>query len=143
MNAPRKRKVIDAHLHLYDHHANRHEFLETPDPIFVALVGDYSTLPRRYLLDDYLRDEPAIDVEAIIWHEFLSRDSLREVQWAQQLANHSKVPVAIVGLADFLAHDLQARLEAYAQCPNVVCVRQHLGWDETNPLNGAVAVEPG
>jgi hypothetical protein len=44
------------------------------------------------------------------------------------------VPTAIVGLADFLAPNLEATLAAYAQCANVTSVREHLGWDATNPL---------
>jgi predicted TIM-barrel fold metal-dependent hydrolase len=52
MNASTKRKIIDTHLHLYDHRQNRHDFLERVDPIFQALVEDYSALPRRYLLEN-------------------------------------------------------------------------------------------
>jgi predicted TIM-barrel fold metal-dependent hydrolase len=34
MNARKKRKIIDAHVHLYDHGQNRHEFLETQYEVF-------------------------------------------------------------------------------------------------------------
>ena len=37
--------------------------------------------------------------------------------------------MAIVGLVDFLAPDLEKRLEEYARNPNVSAVREHLGWD--------------
>jgi predicted TIM-barrel fold metal-dependent hydrolase len=50
-----RRAIIDAHVHLVDHSANCHEFLERRDETYEALVGDYSALPRIYLLDDYLR----------------------------------------------------------------------------------------
>ena len=43
------RRVIDAHMHLYDNQENRYEHMEHPDATFEALVGDYSTLPKRYL----------------------------------------------------------------------------------------------
>jgi predicted TIM-barrel fold metal-dependent hydrolase len=42
--------------------------------------------------------------------------------------------MAIVGLVDFLAPDLEERLDAYAECANVAAVREHLGWDRENPL---------
>jgi predicted TIM-barrel fold metal-dependent hydrolase len=42
--------------------------------------------------------------------------------------------MAIVSLVDFLAADLEERLDAYAQCANVTAVREHLGWDPENPL---------
>ncbi len=47
------RRVVDAHMHLYDCRENRYEHLERADAMFEALIGDYSTLPRRYLFEDY------------------------------------------------------------------------------------------
>ena len=134
MNASAKRKIIDAHVHLYDHKQNRHEFLEHVDPMFQALVGDYSALPRRYLLDNYLADEPDLEIAGLVWNEFLSSDPLREVLWAQRMADGLQIPMAIVGLVDFLSPNLEEQLDAYAQCANVTAVREHLGWDRENPL---------
>jgi predicted TIM-barrel fold metal-dependent hydrolase len=134
MNASKKRRIIDAHVHLYDHTQNRHDFLERVDPMFLALVGDYSALPRRYLLENYLADEPDLEIAGLIWNEFLSSEPLREVLWAQHMAQDLQVPMAIVGLVDFLAPDLEERLDAYAQCANVTAVREHLGWDPDSPL---------
>jgi len=134
MPASQKRRIIDAHLHLYDHEANRHDFLETADQTFLTLVGDYSTLPRKYLFDDYLADAPTLQIDGIVWNEFLSSDPLREVQWAQAMAARLPVPMSIVGMVDFLNPDLEAQLQAYSKCPNVTAVREHLGWDNDNPL---------
>jgi predicted TIM-barrel fold metal-dependent hydrolase len=134
MDSLKRLKVVDAHAHLYDHAENRYEFLERVDPMFEALIGDYAVLPRRYLLEDYMADEPDVAVDGLIWHEFLSDDPVREVRWAQRMVEQVSVPMAIVGLVDFLAPDLEERLEAYTQCPNVAGVREHLGWDESNPM---------
>ncbi len=134
MPASQKRRIIDAHLHLYDHEANRHDFLETVDQTFVALVGEYSTLPRKYLFDDYLAEAATLQIDGIVWNEFLSSDPLCEVQWAQAMAARLPVPMSIVALVDFLNSDLEGRLEAYAKCPNVTAVREHLGWDDDYPL---------
>jgi predicted TIM-barrel fold metal-dependent hydrolase len=134
MNSSQPRKIIDAHCHLYDHRQNRYEFLENVDAIFEALIGDYSTLPRRHLLDQYLMDQTGLQVVGFVWHEFLSSDPVREIRWAQQLAENSPVPMSIVGLVDFLAPDLEKRLDTYALCRNVAAVREHLGWDNENPL---------
>jgi predicted TIM-barrel fold metal-dependent hydrolase len=73
-----RRAIVDAHVHLFDHTANRHRFLERRDEMFEALVGDYSALPRTYLLDDHLRDSGPRRVDGIVWHEFLSEDPVRE-----------------------------------------------------------------
>ncbi len=134
MPPSQKRRIVDAHVHLYDHQANRHDFLETVDQTFLALVGDYSTLPRKHLFDDYLAEAGTLQIDGIVWNEFLSSDPLREVQWAQAMSARLPVPMSIVGLVDLLNPDLEATLEAYVQCPNVTVVREHLGWDNDHPL---------
>lgn len=134
MNAPGRRHVVDAHMHLYDDRENRYAHLERVDAMFEALIGDYSALPRRYLLDDYLADETGVEIDGIVWHEFMSADPVREVEWAQRLAERAPIPMAIVGLVDFLAPDLEARLEAYTQYTHVAGVREHLGWDSNDPM---------
>jgi predicted TIM-barrel fold metal-dependent hydrolase len=129
-----KLRIVDAHMHLYDHEQNRYEHLEHIDPTFQALIGEYSALPRRYLLDDYLKEAAPMEVTGIIWHEFISNDAVREVQWAQTMTGTWRIPMSIVGLVDFLSPDLEERLEAYAKCRNVTAVREHLGWDDDNLL---------
>ena len=64
----------------------------------------------------------------------MSSDPVREVRWAQRMAETTRFSISIVGLVDFLASDLEERLDAYAQCRNVAGVREHLGWDDENPL---------
>jgi predicted TIM-barrel fold metal-dependent hydrolase len=129
-----KRKIVDVHLHLYDHQANRHEFLESEDKMFRALVGDYSSLPRTYRLEEYQADAADVEIEGLVWNEFLSTDPVKEVRWAQRLAETVPLPIALVGLVDLLAPDLEDTLGVYSQCSHLVGVRQHLGWDEQNPL---------
>jgi predicted TIM-barrel fold metal-dependent hydrolase len=134
MTSAIKRKIVDVHLHLYDHTQNRHEFLVSEDKMFRTLVGDYSDLPRTYLLNDYMADAAEVEVEGLVWNEFLSTDPVKEVHWAQSLAESSPVAMALVGLVDLVAPDLEKTLDIYAQCSHLVAVRQHLGWDEQNPL---------
>lgn len=129
-----RRAIVDAHVHLFDHTANRHEFLERRDETFEALVGDYSALPRTYLLGDYLRDSGSRRVEGIVWHEFLSEDPVREARWGQALADSSPVPQAMVALVEFRDPALEERLDAYRALANVTAVREHLGWDPGDPL---------
>jgi predicted TIM-barrel fold metal-dependent hydrolase len=119
---------------LFDCGVNSHAFLEREDLGFRATVGDYSALPRRYLLDDYLKASASCRVEGIVWHEFLSADAIGEARWGQQLADASPLPQPMVVLVDFLDPALAQRLEAYAALPDVVAIRQHLGWDAGNAL---------
>jgi len=127
-------RIVDSHLHFYDHRRNRHTFLDAVDPGYEAFVGNYDALPRRYLLEDYLADSSGHDVEAVVWHEFLSSDPLKEASWARQAATRSGMRHALVALVDFLDPDLESRLEQYSALPNLTSVREHLVWDDDNHL---------
>lgn len=127
-------RIVDAHVHFYDSDVNRHSFLVEKDDVYEALVGDYSSLPKTYLLESYLKDSKSCHVDGIIWHEYLSDDAVQETRWAQRLAESSAVPLALVALVDFLDPRLEQRLEVYRSLPNVTAVREHLGWDAANPL---------
>lgn len=127
-------RVVDSHLHFYDQKRNRHTFLDKVDPNYEAFVGNYGALPRRYLLDDYLADSVGYNVEAVVWHEFLSSDPFQEAAWAQQAATGSEMRHALVALVDFLDPDLESKLEQYSALPNLTPVREHLVWDDEKPL---------
>jgi predicted TIM-barrel fold metal-dependent hydrolase len=127
-------RIVDAHIHFYDHQKNCHTFLERTDPGYEAFVGNYDKLPRRYGLQDYLADTSGYCVEAVVWHEFLSEDPWREAAWAQKLADARGLRHALVARVDFLAPDLDATLERYAELPNVTAIREHMVWDDNNPL---------
>ena len=86
MHALAKRRVVDAHMHLYDGAENRYEHLEHVDAMFEALIGEYSSLPRPYLFDDYAATMNGLEIDGMVWHEFMSADAVREVEWAERLA---------------------------------------------------------
>jgi predicted TIM-barrel fold metal-dependent hydrolase len=130
----RAARIVDSHLHFYDHKQNRHTFLDEVDPNYEAFVGNYDALPRRYLLDDYLADSNGYNVEAVVWHEFLSADPYKEVAWAQQTASAAGMRHALVALVDFLDPDLERKLDEYSTLPKLTSVREHLVWDDRNPL---------
>ncbi|HEY3596090.1 MAG TPA: amidohydrolase family protein [Paraburkholderia sp.] len=131
MTAPTR--IVDAHLHFYDHQQNRHSFLDQVDPNYEAFVGNYDALPRRYLLDDYLADAHGYRVEAVVWHEFLSADAFQEAAWAERSAGGRQVRHALVAPVDFLDPELERKLEQYRALPHVTSVRQHMVWDPLNP----------
>ena len=134
LHSPSRAAFVDAHVHLYDSRVIRYGVFERTDPIFEALVGNYSALPRSYLVDEYLRATRSRKAEGIVWHEFISEDALKEMAWAEKLAAASDVPMALVGLVDFADPGLPHRLDVYQAIPNLTAIRQHLGWDGHNPL---------
>ena len=127
-------RIFDAHVHLFDCEANTYAFLDHEDRSFKIIAGDYSALPRRYLADDDQSHSAWCQMEGMVWYEFLSDDPVREAQWAQHLGDGSRPRQSMVVLVDFLDPALDERLEAYAALPNVVAVREHLGWDPGNAL---------
>ena len=131
---PNKLAFVDAHAHLYDSRVVPYGIFSRRDGVFEALVGDYAELPRTFLLDDYLRATSSRQVEGLVWHEFISDDTLKEMAWAERLAVASDVPMALVGLVDFADPDLPRRLDVYRAAPNLTAVRQHLAWNERDPL---------
>lgn len=131
--------MIDAHVHLYDSTSVGYGIFERRDPTFEALVGDYAALPPRYTVDDYRRATAARPAAGIVWHEFIANDPVAEIRWAQRLAETSDLPMALVGIADFADPQLQPRLELLDSLPNVTAVRQHLGWNPTDPLRRMAA----
>jgi predicted TIM-barrel fold metal-dependent hydrolase len=136
---PAGRRIVDAHMHLYDSRAVRYGVFEHRDPSFEALVGDYGELPRTYRLEDYLQATRSRDVAGLVWHEFIAEDTLGEIAWAQQLAASAPLPMALVGLVDFADPGLPGRLEDYRNVRGLSAVRQHLGWDEQAPLRRMAA----
>ena len=131
--------MIDAHVHLYDNATVPYGIFAHRDPTFETLVGDYSALPTTYTLADYRRTTATRPVDGIVWHEFIADDHQREIRWAQQLAYDSDLPMALVGLADFADPQLDQRLELLDSLPNVTAVRQHLAWDQADPLRRMAA----
>lgn len=127
-------KIIDAHLHFYDTESNTHSFLNQPDPGFAEFVGNYESLPKKYYLHDYLKEINHYQLEGLVWHEFLSADPIKEVQWASKLLKECPVKYALVALIDLLDPRLDETLEIYKNIPHLNGVRQHLVYDELNPL---------
>lgn len=125
--------ILDCHQHFFDARRFRYPVFETRSAGFEALVGDYSTLPRVYLPEDYARDTEGLNVVQTVWAEFMSEDPGGEVRWANELAEANGRPNGMIASVDFLDPELDRVLEEYGALGHVRCVRQHLGWHPTNP----------
>lgn len=84
--------ILDCHQHFFEARRFRYPVFEMRSGAFEALVGDYSTLPRLYLPDDYARDTEGLNVVQTMWAEFISDDPGGEVQWANELADATGRP---------------------------------------------------
>ena len=59
--------ILDCHQHFFDATRFRYPVFETRSAGFEALVGDYSSLPRVYLPEDYARDTEGLNVVETVW----------------------------------------------------------------------------
>ncbi|MFC7397560.1 amidohydrolase family protein [Chelatococcus sp. GCM10030263] len=129
-----KLPIIDCHQHFFDARRLNYPVFAQRSEGFEVLVGDYSTLPRVYLPEDYARDTAGFNVVKTVWAEFMSDDPVGEMRWAGALAQATGRPNGMIGLVDFASPDLERRLEDYRSAGPLRCVRQHLAWHPTNPL---------
>ncbi len=108
------RSVVDAHHHLWDTTRNYHPWLRDEPPIAFR-YGDYRTLRRPYLLDDYRRDADPWHVEASVYveTEWDPRDPIGEIDYVAEIrtAGLPSVAVAQIWLD---APDCHTVLESHA-----------------------------
>jgi predicted TIM-barrel fold metal-dependent hydrolase len=76
--------IVDCHAHFLDVQLHTYPIFQQRSPGFEALVGDYSSLPRRYLPEHYLKDANDFNVIKAIWAEFMSADPIRAKETRQE-----------------------------------------------------------
>lgn len=128
-------EIVDCHFHFYDRKINNHPALEKFEPALARLWGDAynGKLPEAYLPQDYVEDMKGFNVTNLVMAEFVSSDPLKEIRFAQDLANQHPIISSAIACIDILDKNLPAVLAGYAKIPIVHTVRDHLLWDPTNP----------
>jgi predicted TIM-barrel fold metal-dependent hydrolase len=127
-------KLIDAHIHLYDNNVIPHDHLNKKNPVFEELLGDYSSLPKKFLWDDYLKQIDDYEVKGLVWHEFVSDLPRDETIWAQSYLSTLDIEFAMVCAIDFSNEQCRELLDFYQQFSHVSSVRQHMVYHPTNPM---------
>ena len=116
-------RIADAHFHLWDAQAHRYPWLN--DQPIAFRYGDYRALPRRYLLDDYRRDNSGWNVVrgVHIEAEWDPSDPTGEMDFIAELRRSHGFPTVAVAQAWLDRDDCAAVLEAQAAHPFVRGVR--------------------
>jgi predicted TIM-barrel fold metal-dependent hydrolase len=106
--------IADAHLHLWDAQAHRYPWLN--DQPIAFRYGDYSALPRRYLLDGYRRDAGRWNVArgVHIEAEWDPHDPVGEMDFIAELRRRHSFPTVAIAQAWLDRDDCAAVLEAQA-----------------------------
>jgi predicted TIM-barrel fold metal-dependent hydrolase len=118
-------EIVDAHHHLWDlGGALRRPWLEGPPIPF--RYGDYSSIRRNYLPEDYRRDTSRQNVVASVYIETEVRpeDEVAETRWVHEIIEKHGFPQAVIGHARFERDDVAAVLKGHAQYPLLRGIRK-------------------
>lgn len=126
--------IIDCHFHFYNKKSNHHPFLENYDAKLAHIWGQAynQRLPDVYSPQDYALDMTGLNVTNLVMAELVSTDPIKEMHFAQDLANNNPVLSAAIANIDLLDKKLPEVLAEYSRIPIVRSVRDHLLWDPNN-----------
>ncbi|MDG2286491.1 MAG: amidohydrolase family protein [Alphaproteobacteria bacterium] len=118
--------IIDAHHHFWDIGLGKHPWLDGRHVIESFRYGDYASIRRNYLLEDYQRDCAGHDVVTTIHMEteWDPSDPVGETDWLHRYHDQTGFPHAIVGQAWFDRADIAEVLAGHAAYPLIRSVRQ-------------------
>jgi predicted TIM-barrel fold metal-dependent hydrolase len=118
---------IDTHHHMWDLTANYYPWLT--DKIVVKPYGDYSSIRKDYLIQDFFRDRGDLPLVKSV-HVQASHDPadpVRETRWLQSVADDTarshSFPQAIIAEVDLSSLGAGAVLEAHCKFENVRGIR--------------------
>lgn len=119
--------IVDAHVHFWNIEQHRYPWLDEVKDVW---FGDYASLQRNILLQDYLRDSQHYDVRACvhIQAQWDHADPVGETRWLQSLADAHGYPQGIVAFCDFRRSDARAVLEGHLAHRNLRGIRMDLNW---------------
>lgn len=120
--------IIDPHFHLWNLDINYYPWLsDGPKP---AAFGDYASLIKNYLIEDFLADAKSQNIVKAVHLDvgFDPRDPVGETRWLQGVADTHGFPHGIVGYADLSAPDVRDVLEGHSTHRNFRGIRQSLNY---------------
>lgn len=125
IDAPRRRRIVDAHQHFWDLDHNHHPWLQESPPRSFR-YGDTTALRRNYLPADYRRDAADLEVVATVYveAEWSADDPVGEQTWLARLKTKERLPTVSVAQAWLARPDVAETLAAEAAFPFVRGVRQ-------------------
>lgn len=117
-------KIVDAQHHFWDPIHNPHPWLNQQSQISFR-YGDYTSICRPFLTEDYTRLSKGFNIIASITmeEEWDTNDPTGEARWMSQLAEEFGSPSAHVAQAWLNRDGFEEILEIYSKIPLVRSVR--------------------
>jgi predicted TIM-barrel fold metal-dependent hydrolase len=133
--APYSGPVIDTHHHIW----LRKDVAWLADPPILRMFGDYFGLRRDYPVEEWINDvvPQGVTKSVHVTANWGLARALDETRWLQSVADKHGFPHGIVCQVDLADPDIDAKLKAQKQFPNLRGVRQMLYWD-ADPVRQAV-----
>ncbi|GAB5378611.1 MAG: amidohydrolase [Acuticoccus sp.] len=122
-DCPLPMPVVDAHMHFWDLSLGKHPWL--CGEMIPFRYGDYSSIRRTYLVDDYLADARPFEVAATVYieAEWDPADPLGELTFVHELADRTGYPNAVAAQAWLDREDVADVLAGASAFPLVRSVR--------------------
>ena len=123
-----KRKIVDAHHHLWDlGRGYNYPWLQNK-PSGEGMLGDLKPIARDYLLRDYRADTANYDLVGSVHIEAVPADPVIETRWLQTTTNSDGLPSAIVASVELQKADAEKVIAEHVSFPNVRGIRQIVNW---------------
>ena len=108
-----RRRIVDAHHHLWDIRRNYHPWLRD-EPAIPFRYGDYQAIRHNYLHEDYRRDSARFEVQGSVYveTEWDPVDTNGEMEFVDELRRVGKLPTVAVAHVPLNAADAPQRLAA-------------------------------
>jgi predicted TIM-barrel fold metal-dependent hydrolase len=119
--------VVDTHHHIW----RRSDVGWLADPPIPRMFGDYFGIRRDYPVAEFMNDvtPQGITKSVHVTANWGLERALDETRWLQSVADSHGFPHGIVAQVDLADPDVEAKLKAHKEFPNVRGVRQMLYWD--------------
>ena len=138
---PVKRRIIDAHHHLWDLDACHYPWLmEKGVPRF---FGDPAPIQKNYLVADLRRDASSYELAGSVHVQVgvASGDEVRETEWLEACAAEHGLPSAVVAFCDLAADNVASVLDEHSRSTRLRGVRQIVGRSaEEDAVTGSAAL---
>jgi predicted TIM-barrel fold metal-dependent hydrolase len=120
----KQRVIVDAHHHFWDLSKNYHPWLCDPKPIAFR-YGDYSSIQKNYLQQDFLTDSKNYIVQGSVYveTEWDPSDSKGEARYVAELKKKQRLPSVAVMHVRLDDQDAQAKLEFQCEFDFVKSIR--------------------
>lgn len=123
-----KRKIVDAHHHLWDLGRGYHYPWLQDRPLPNGVCGDLTNIARDYVLADFQADTANYDLVKSVHIEAVSAHPVDETAWLQELADRRGFPHGIVARAELQAPDVEQILAEHKRYANTRGIRHIVNW---------------